>query len=118
MTFPKQFAEQILQRIQQEIKELNPAVLKVLKKGMKGGEKEIDKIQLDSAKAASVLIQEYLAHLIGRPVSRTEIAGKNGDAINVSISFEDQEESDYQNNDNSESEIQDTQVAETTPSEQ
>jgi len=82
------FVDEILENIKREINELDPAILRVLKEGMAEGEKKVDKIQLDAAKAASVLLQEYLAHLIGRPVTRTEITGKGGGAMNVNIKFE------------------------------
>lgn len=104
------FVDEILENIKREINELDPAILRVLKEGMAEGEKKVDKIQLDAAKAASVLLQEYLAHLIGRPVTRAEITGKEGGPMNVNIKFE-LDNGTTENNPH-------PSVAESTPSEQ
>lgn len=86
------FEEELLENIKKEIQELDPAIKEILKKGMYEGEKRddgsgIDKIQLDAAKAAAVLLQEYIAHVIGRPVSRTELSGRDGKPLGVNINF-------------------------------
>ncbi|MEM3609331.1 MAG: hypothetical protein QW076_00270 [Candidatus Anstonellales archaeon] len=86
------FEEEILENLKKEIKELDPAIKEIFLKGMREGEKKdnglgIDKIQLDAAKAANVALQEYIAHIIGRPVSRTELSGKEGKPLDVNIVF-------------------------------
>jgi DNA replication protein DnaD len=86
------FEDEILENIKKEIQELDPAIKEILKKGMYEGEKKedgsgIDKIQLDAAKAAAVVVQEYIAHIIGRPVSRTELSSKEGKPLGININF-------------------------------
>lgn len=87
------FAEEITKRIEDEYKDLQPAVLGILKKGMEEGEKRseegsgIDKIQLDSAKAASQITQYYSEQLIGKPLNRNEISGKNGMPLGVTLNY-------------------------------
>jgi len=85
------FYDELLEKMRQEIADLNPALLGILKKGMLEGEKNgangIDKIQLDSAKAASYIAQYYCEQLIGKPLHREEISGKNGSPLNVKLNF-------------------------------
>jgi len=87
------FTEEINKELENEYKALQPAVLGILKKGMTEGEKRtekglgIDKIQLDSAKVASYITQYYMEQLIGKPLSRAEISGKNGSPLSLKINY-------------------------------
>jgi len=94
------FDEQLEKRMIEEYKEIHPAVLDVLKEGMKNGQKRseegpgIDKIQLDAAKAAATVSQYYIEQLVGKPLTRAEISGKNGAPLSVNLKFVLDEESD------------------------
>jgi len=85
------FYDELLKSMRKELEALNPALLDILKKGMIEGEKNgatgIDKIQLDSAKAASYIAQYYCEQLIGKPLRREEISGKDGSPLNVKLNF-------------------------------
>lgn len=85
--------ENILKQLEQEYLELQPAILNILKRGMIEGEKRsedgpgIDKIQLDSAKVASQITQYYSEQLIGKPLNRSEIYGKDGAPLSVNLNY-------------------------------
>jgi len=87
------FADDLTKKLETEYEDLQPTVLGILKKGMAEGEKRteegsgIDKIQLDSAKAASYITQYYIEQLVGKPLSRAEISGKNGSPLSVKLNF-------------------------------
>ena len=87
------FTEEITKNIEDEYKALQPAIVSILKKGMEEGEKRndeglgIDKIQLDSAKAASQITQYYSEQLIGKPLNKTELSGKNGSPLSVTLNY-------------------------------
>ena len=87
------FTDELTKKLETEYEDLQPAVLGILKKGMKEGEKKteegegIDKIQLDSANAASYITQYYIEQLVGKPLSRAEISGKNGSPLSVKLNF-------------------------------
>jgi len=87
------FADTLQDDMKAEYNKLQPVIMEIVKKGMTEGEKRsekgegIDKIQLDAAKIATSITQYYIEQLVGKPLSRAEISGKNGSPLALSVSF-------------------------------
>ena len=73
--------------MKQNIKDLAPLIFGVVKDGMTEGEKKIDHLQLDAAKLAQAIIKTYYEYLLGKPVEKHELSGKDGEPVKINWVF-------------------------------
>ena len=94
----KSLDEQIKADMQKNIQELNPLIFGVVKDGIKDGESKVDHLQLDAAKLGQVMMKTYYEYLLGKPVEKHEVSGKDGQPVKIEWVFK-EENNDTQQGD-------------------